>query len=117
MKQAQSKVMQGIKLYRPAETFSYYMIVYCNTAFGLRGKAELLKNGKAVEAADWDLISDMEIGRVRLGEPGKEITGIVIGDKFPLEQDDAGVYELLISVEDPKSKRILERSVVFGIEE
>ena len=117
VKQAQSKVMQGIKLYSTGHTFAYYMIVYGNTTSGLRSKTELLQNGKPIETADWELIADLEIGRIRMGEPGKEITGIVIGDKYPLELEDAGVYELLISVEDPKSKRILERSVVFGIED
>jgi len=117
VKQAQSKFMQGIKLYQPGRTFAYYMIVYYNALpeAGLSIKTELLQNGKVVEKADAKPLSDMELGKIRLGEPGKETSGIVIGDQYPLVQKNAGIYELLISVEDLKSKRVLERSVVFGI--
>ncbi len=109
----QVKIVQGIPLYPRGDYCDYLFRVYPGVqrsgGSDFLLMKELLRGGKPVKQEDWRTISAEE--KSVEGKGWFEVEGDV--DSGGL---DLGVYELRISIKDPQSNKIVQRSAVFGIE-
>jgi len=109
---AQSRVHDGIRFYKPGAVLIYNLRIYKNEVVasggtGLSIQTNIADAGTVIQHTDWQPAGSRIIG--------KDGTGIDIGDKIALDLKP-GIYELHVLVKDERSKRPVEQSVVFGIE-
>ena len=106
-----SELKEGFRFYRPGDAFTYFLVVYhgekMDPGSDLMVKAEFRLEGEAVVPGSWQPLS-----RRRLSE---EEGGTMIGGQIELTQTRPGIYEFIVSVKKPKSKKTTERSIIFGI--
>ncbi len=106
-----SELKEGFRFYRPGDAFTYFLVVYhgekTDPESDLLVKAEFLLEGEAVVPGSWQPLSAR-----RLGE---EEGGTMIGGQIELTQTRPGIYEFIVSVKKPKSKKATHRSITFGI--
>ena len=106
-----SELKEGFRFYRPGDAFSYFLVVYhgekMDPETDLLIKAEFRLQGEAVVPGSWQPLSARRLG--------DEEGGTVIGGQIELTQTRPGIYEFVVSVKKPKSKKATQRSVTFGI--
>ena len=110
-----SKLAHGIRFYRPSDTFAYYMLVYRPerpksgvAAPDLLMKTDFIRKGESIEPAEWYPLSSRQLEETK--------KGTVVGGQIQLQNTKPGIYELLVSVKDPKSNRTVQRTTTFGID-
>ena len=74
---------------------------------GLSMQTQIADSGAVLKQGEWELLGTRIIA--------KHANGVDIGDRIRLDMKP-GVYELHILVKDEKSKKPIEQSVFFGIE-
>jgi hypothetical protein len=70
-------------------------------------QSELTQGGQSIYRSEWQPVRER---LVRLGKKGIEAGGRINLDLKP------GLYELRVTVKDPKSNRSAEQSVLFEVE-
>ncbi len=106
-----SELKEGFRFYRPGDAFTYFLVVYhgekTDPETDLLIKAEFRLQGESVVPGSWQPLSARRLG--------DEEGGTVIGGQIELTQTRPGIYEFVVSVKKPKSKKAAQRSVTFGI--
>jgi hypothetical protein len=69
---------------------------------------EILQDEKTILTIPWQPVTTRQLG--------KDAKGLVVGGQFAMRNIPPGIYDLRVSVKDPKMKRPVQRSVAFGIE-
>jgi VWFA-related protein len=107
------RMLEGIRLYPRDNVCSYVFRVFRSVKSAVDSdltlKTELLKEGKPVKQSQWMPLTGVEKGKKEKGQ-------VYIGGKVDFAGLHPGVYELIVSVKDARSKKTAQRSAVFGIE-
>jgi VWFA-related protein len=107
------KTVQGVRLYPHNIACGYFFRLYrglkAADVANLAMKLELLKDAKSVMQSRW---RSLPIRKKDIDSKG----WAYVGQKLDLTALNPGIYELSVSVRDPKSKIIAQRSAVFGVE-
>jgi VWFA-related protein len=105
-----SRIMQGVRWYSDSQSCPYLFRVQkgarSEREHSLEFQMEILHLGKTVVRSEWLPVS---IG-------AKDAKGITVKGSLNLAGLDSGLYELRVTLQDPQSKRTIERSSVFAIE-
>jgi VWFA-related protein len=107
---SKSRVVQGVRLY-PRDAACAYLFRIQQGLMNLANtslvfQTEVLQKGKSVTPGDWRPVpADQKDGK-----------GLTIGGQISLAGFESGIYELRITVKDPQSKQLYQRTAVFGIE-
>jgi VWFA-related protein len=107
-----ANVRQGIAYFKQGARMIYQLTLYESSArkpeeSGLLVQSELSEGGQSLYKSNWQPVTDRLI---RLGKKGSDLGGEINLDMKP------GLYELRVTVKDPKSKRSAQQDVVFEIE-
>jgi VWFA-related protein len=109
---ARSKMVEGIRFYQRDQFCAFGFRVYLNAKgssySGLVMRMEFLEAGKTVRQTEWQPVQAR-----KLAEDSK---GIAVGGQIRIADFHPGLYELRITVRDPKSKRTAQRAILFGVE-
>jgi VWFA-related protein len=105
-------VRQGIAYFKQGTSLVYQLTLYQSSArkpeeLGLLIQSEVSEGGQSLYKSEWQPITERLI---RLGKKGSDVGGEINLDVKP------GLYELRITVKDPKSKRSAQQDVVFEVE-
>jgi hypothetical protein len=107
-----SKMVQGVRYYKADQPVVYYFRLY-NAAndkaeTDVMMQIEILQDEKTILTIPWQPVTTRQLG--------KDAKGLVVGGQFAMANIQPGIYDLRVSVKDPKMKRPVQRSVAFGIE-
>src|SRR4030095_14190138 len=100
----------GVKYYKTGSPVVYYLMVYNAPP---NGEAELMMHSEIFKAGE--MIHQTESQPVAARVIGNDRKGLEVGGQLTLSLP-RGLYELRISITNPKSKQSAERVVPFGIE-
>jgi VWFA-related protein len=107
----QSRILQGIRVFKKGSELVYHFIVYNAQASGGRGalvlQSEITAAGRSVYRSDWQPLETRAVGR---DSKGVETAGHIAMELEP------GVYELRITVKEENKDRTVTQSVLFGVE-
>jgi hypothetical protein len=107
-----SKLVQGIRYYKADQPVVYFFRLYNAANDNAEADAvmqiEILQDEKPILTIPWQPVTTRQLG--------KDAKGLVIGGQFAMQKVQPGIYDLRVSVKDPKMKRPVQRSVAFGIE-
>jgi len=107
-----SKLIQGIRYYKAGQPVVYFFRLY--NAANDKAEAdtvmqiEILQDEKPILTIPWQPVTTRQLG--------KDAKGLVVGGQLAMQKIQLGIYDLRVSVKDPKMKRPVQRSVAFGIE-
>ncbi|HSB08184.1 MAG TPA: VWA domain-containing protein [Blastocatellia bacterium] len=106
------RVRQGIPYFSQGTSMAYQLTVYENVArkpedSGLMIQSELTQGEQSIYRSQWQPVAER---LVRLGKKGFDAGGQINLDLKP------GLYELRVTVKDPKSNRSAQQSVLFEVE-
>lgn len=108
---------QGIRVYKRGEVLSYDMMVYpalskasknAQTSDDLLMQTQFIQSDQQVFQSQWRPVTSRAV------ENGKK--ALHVSEQFKLNNVKPGIYELRVTVKDPKSKKPIERGVLFGVE-
>src|SRR4030095_7694844 len=100
----------GVKYYKAGRPVLYYLMVYNAPP---NGEAELMMHSEIFKAGEMIHQTESQPVAARVIGDGKK--GLAVGGELTLSLP-RGLYELRISITNPKSKQSAERVVPFGIE-
>jgi len=108
----QPRVSRGVKAYRPSETLEYNYMVYPpsqqDSAADLMVQVEIIQSGKTVfQSAPASLESRMV---------ARDKKGIAVAGELELNKVVPGLYELRVTVRNPKSKQVARQTTTFSVE-
>lgn len=107
-------VTQGVRVYKRGEVLSYDMMVYPafnkneQTRDDLLMQTQFIQSDRQIFQSQWRAVTSRAV------ENGKK--GLHVSEQFKLNNVNPGIYELRVTVKDPKSKKPVERGVLFGVE-
>lgn len=107
-------VTQGIRVYKRGEVLSYDMMVYpafnknAQTRDDLQMQTQFIQSDQQVFQSQWRAVTSRAV------ENGKK--GLHVSEQFKLNSVKPGIYELRVTVKDSKSKKPIERGILFGVE-
>ena len=105
-----SRVVQGVRLFPHGQACAYFIRIQKGgkspADIPLVYQTELTRSGKTVLQQDWQPATS----------PEKDSKGITLTGQINLADLGSGIYELRVAVKEPQSKRVLQRTAVFGIE-
>jgi VWFA-related protein len=107
-------VTQGIRVYKRGEVLSYDMMVYPAFNKNEQTRDDLLMQTQFIQSDQQVFQSQWRAVTSRVVENGKK--GLHVSEQFKLNNVKPGIYELHVTVKDSKSKKPIERSVLFGVE-
>jgi VWFA-related protein len=107
-----SKMVQGVRYYKADQPVVYFFRLY-NTAndkaeTDVMMEIEILQDEKTILTIPWQPVTTRQLG--------KDAKGLVVGGQLVMRSIQPGIYDLRVSVKEPKMKRPVQRSVAFGIE-
>jgi VWFA-related protein len=105
-------VRHGIAYFKQGASLAYQLTIYEGTSgkpgeSGLMIQSELMQGGQSVYRSGWQPVRER---LVRLGKKGMEAGGRINLDLKP------GLYELRVTIKDPKFNRSAGQSVLFEVE-
>jgi VWFA-related protein len=108
----QSRIAQGIRIFRRGENLIYYFRVYHQlppqAEAALLMQTEFLQDGKPIAHSPWQPLATRLVGHDAKGmEAGGQINP---GNLLP------GIYEMRLTIKDPQSQRTAQQTVTFGVE-
>ena len=107
-----SHFREGLRFYRRGDTFTYFLVVYpvwkASPESKLQIKTEFLLGGEPIASAPYRPLTARLLGQ--------NTKGTIVGGEIELSGTQPGIYELLVSVKDPKAGRTVQRSAIFGID-
>jgi VWFA-related protein len=112
-------VTQGIRVYKRGEVLGYDLMVYptFSKAFNKNEQTndDLLMQTQFIQSGD-QLVFQSQWRAVTSRAVQNDKKGIHVSEQFKLNSLKPGIYELRITVKDSKSKKPVERSVLFAVE-
>lgn len=98
---------QPIRRIRKGNGIVYYLMIYNASASpeDLKMQVEIFNGQDRLYGSEWMPVSRRMIGRNK--------RGIEVGERIVIENMQPGIYELRVAIEDPKSKQIAHRAMVF----
>lgn len=108
--ESNSVMGQTIKRMRKGNGIVYYLMIYNASAppEDLKMQVEIFDGQERIYKSEWVPVSLPMIGR---NKKGVEVAEHIMLDKVP-----PGLYELRVTVADPKSKQIAQRAVIFEVD-
>lgn len=105
-------VRKGIAFFKQGASLAYQLTVYESSRrkleeLGLLMQSELAQGGRSIYRSEWQPVTER---LVRVGKKGFDLGGQINLDLKP------GVYELKVTVKDPKSNRSAQQDIVFEVE-
>jgi hypothetical protein len=79
-----------------------------NGACPLEIQLQFVSRSQTIAGTGWGPVSSHQVSQDALG--------ILVAGEVPLAEIKAGIYELIVTIRDPKSKKTLQNSVQFGID-
>lgn len=100
---------QSIRRIRRGNSLVYYLMIYNASASpeDLKMQVEIFNGQDRIYGSEWMPVSRRMIGRNK--------RGIEVGERIVIENMQPGIYELRVTIEDPKSKQIAHRAMVFEV--
>lgn len=101
---------RSLRRVRKGNNLVYYLVIYNASAppEDLKMQIEIFDGQDRIYQSEWMPVSQRMIGR---NKKGLEVAEQMMLDKVP-----PGLYELRVTVEDPKSKQKIQRAVIFEVE-
>ncbi|HXI91638.1 MAG TPA: hypothetical protein VNO24_16610, partial [Blastocatellia bacterium] len=107
-------VTQGIRVYKRGEVLNYYMMVYPGFIKNEQTNDDLLMQTQIVQGEQQVFQSQWRAVTSRAIEKDKK--GLHVSEQYKLNNIKPGIYQLRVTVKDSKSKKPVERGVLFGVE-
>jgi VWFA-related protein len=106
-----ARVSNGVSFYAADATLTYLFKLYTESrpvsADEVMIQSEFFQGGKSFSQTPWQPISPRVVGN--------DSKGIEISGQYKLNGLSPGIYELRVTVKDPKSNQTAQQAVTFGI--
>jgi VWFA-related protein len=107
-----SKMVQGVRYYKAGQPVVYFFRLYNavndKAETDVMMEIEILQDEKTILTIPWQPVTTRQIG--------KDAKGLLVGGQLAMRNIQPGIYDLRVSIKDPKMKRPVQRSVAIGIE-